>query len=613
MTRKLIHDSFEIDLSIKRLSMVRENHCFADSFFVKQSFPFDLELTDELDAALGFISRHNSTQKKTYILCKYYHNDTIEDAILEIESFQDKLSCLVGVGYDQLPNWDKKLSELDLESFELEEGTDIYEHAETIIPQTWPDVNYNFPQIHTDKIDPESDDVWVDFEKIINNRVDGAFLINEVVEDVTYNRNIMQPLPYWLYVLQVGFQDAGYTLVGDILNDQRLQKKTIYGDVDYYTTVTQDSISIIKLSEDRTETGTIQANPPLGAVETYFRYEHTETIANPGRYRLIGKVKRFLIPGITSWIRIKYRDQIIWQNQGSQGIYVVKKNVDVVFDTLADLEPDEIIIESYQGPSNGQVVFELDINPIRLHDAEGNPIPNIINQNQVDLKKSVPDMTFGEFVTQNKNWYNYDLSIVGNQAVMNKVETQINHENAIDLTHTEVKFPLIEHPKGDSFLLKFADVETKDYTFLPVFQNLDGVVNSGYTTNDKTIPIEINALPLPLLVRNGVQTAHAFESNSNKLYAVLYDGLTDGKNLAKDPFPISIPEVHETNHKKWMDARINGEEYTWNFSEFSEKLLELRPNRKIYGYGKFHVIRTINDTETSPGVFDIEIETLSLE
>jgi hypothetical protein len=64
-----------------------------------------------------------------------------------------------------------------------------------LITKKWPEVNYNFPQIHIDKYD--ATDVWNGFEGIINNRVDGVFLTNTVdtVEDVTYNRNVMQPLP----------------------------------------------------------------------------------------------------------------------------------------------------------------------------------------------------------------------------------------------------------------------------------------------------------------------------------------------------------------------------------------------------------------------------------
>jgi hypothetical protein len=96
-------------------------------------------------------------------------------------------------GYEQLPSFDKKLSELSLDKFDLPSGTTIYQHAESLITK-WPEVNYNF--LHIDKYDA-TDVLWNGFEGIINNRVDGVFLTNTVdtVEDVTYNRNVMQPLP----------------------------------------------------------------------------------------------------------------------------------------------------------------------------------------------------------------------------------------------------------------------------------------------------------------------------------------------------------------------------------------------------------------------------------
>lgn len=611
--RKLILSNFELDLSIYKISVVRENHWFSEDFFTKYSFPFDVDLTDELDAALGFISRYTSTDSKTYIECKYYHNDEIADAIFEVEQCQDKLSCVVYFGYDQLPNWDKKLSELPLEKFELPEGTDIYEHAETIIPQTWPDVNYNFPQIHTDKIDPDSDDVWFAFEKIINNYKDGAFLINEVVagvggaDDETFNRNIMQPLPYWLHILKKLFEDVGLTLSGDILSDSRFQKKLLYGDVDYATTVTQESVSIITTSEDKIESGAI------GSTQ-YFRYQKIQNIPNPGRYRIIGIVRIYNIPRVSNWVKIKYRNQVIWSFYNNNFAYSpTAKQVNITFDTLVDLLPNDITIESYQLATEDRIIFQLDINPIRLHDAEGNPIPSIINKNEVDLTKAVPDMTCGEFIKVAKNWYNYDLTVVGTQAIMNKVESQINYDNPEKLTLTEVKYPLRKFQTGMSFLLKFADIDSKDYVFLPVFQDIKGVVNSSYATTDKTQTIEVNALPLPLLVRNGVQTAHAFESNNSKPYAVFYDGLTEGLNLTQDPFEMLIPKVHETNWRKWFEMRINSQVFTWSFRMFVEEFLKIKTNSKIYAYGRYHIVKTINDTEVAPDEFEVEIETVSLE
>jgi hypothetical protein len=58
-------------------------------------------------------------------------------AIFEIESHQDKLSCTTRFGYEQLPSFDKKLSELSLDKFDLPSGTTIYQHAESLITKKW--------------------------------------------------------------------------------------------------------------------------------------------------------------------------------------------------------------------------------------------------------------------------------------------------------------------------------------------------------------------------------------------------------------------------------------------------------------------------------------------
>lgn len=622
MIRKLIHSSFEIDLSNLKLNIVRENHWFSDTFFTKFSFPFELELTDELDALLGFISRHNSKGKITYIECKYYHGDVIEDAIFEVLRKTDRISCELSFGYDQLPSFTKKLAELPLDKFELPEGVDIYNHAETIIPQSWPDVNYNFPQIHTDKIDPESDDVFIDFEKIINNYKDGEFLINEVIEEggesIAYNRNIMQPLPAALHILKKGFEDAGLTLEGEILDDERISKALVFADVDYATTVTQESETIITMSEDFTETGVVSipiSNNSFPTSASFNRYLTTVAIDNPGRYRVIGKVNLFLIPGAATSVNIKYRNQIIWQFNFNviNSSLVIPINVNVVFDTLADLLPNTITIESYQRKTTEKIIFDLAINPIRLHDAEGNAIPTIINRNEIDLTKSVPDMLFEDFVKVFKNWFNYGLDVVGSVATMYKVKNKIRSNATIDLSEYDVKFPQVEFSKGTSFLLKFADVDSADYKFLKVFQSIDGVKTSSFKEDDKTTSTEINALPLPLLVRNGVQTAHAFEQNNSKPYFVIYDGLTNGLNLCKDPSDLLLPAVHAEDHEQFNNYRINAEGYIWNFTTIGEKLLQLKPQSTIFAYGKNFVVKTINDTEVSPGIFDIEIDCLSLE
>ena len=620
--RKLIHSDFELDLSNFKLSVQKENFWFSEGFFTSFSFPFEMELTDELDALLGFISRYNSVDPKVYIECKHYHNNEISDAILEIEQLQDRISGSIRFGYEQLPNFDKKLSELPLDKFELPSGTDIYEHAETIIPKTWPDVNYNFPQIHTDKIDPDNDDVFFAFEKIINNYKDGAFLINEVLTEdgvvTTYNRNIMQPLPYTLHVLNKIFEDVDLTLAGDIINDTAFQKQLLFGDVDYATFVTLDSLSLLTMSEDNVETGIL---PVDNTLFSFNRYYSILEIPNLGRYNVYGTLHMYYntaTPSAPIYLRIRYRDTVWTIGSTSivetvNGIRHGSRNIDFNFDTIIDGLPNVLIFESLQNISDLKVIFDIKVDAIRLFNNDGSVIPTIINKNEINLPKSVPDMTCGDFIKVIKNWYNYDLKVDGTTAIMDKVESKINYDEAIDLSAHEVKFPLRKFQKGKSFLLKFQDVDSKDYTFLPVFQNVNGAVNSSFVTNEKTTTIEINALPLPLLFRNGVQTAHSFESNNSKPYFVIYEGLISGLNLSKNPFAILIPQVHLTNYKKWFQLQINAQEFTWPLRMFAEEYQKLKSNSKIFAYNRYHVVKNINDTEVAPDEFEIELETVTLE
>jgi len=258
-----------------------------------------------LNVAFQFIDIYNATGQ-TYFECKYYHLNKIEDAIFEIEQMQQKLSCTLRFGFEQLPSWDKKLSEISLDKFTLPIGTTIYQHANTIVSQTWPAVNYNFPQIHIDKISTD-DAIWAEFKKILNNRISGAFLINEVddVNEIMYNRNIMQPLPYWLHILERGFADAGYILDGQILNDPLLKIATLYADVQYYSSVEYTQQYIYKTEADAVETGTVICpgtfttvpvfswqgpQTYVNPVKPFKRYSFNQVLTDKGRYKISGKV-----------------------------------------------------------------------------------------------------------------------------------------------------------------------------------------------------------------------------------------------------------------------------------------------------------------------------------
>lgn len=607
--RKLIHSRFELDLSNFKISDTEENSWFTDNFFTKYSFPFEIDLEDDIDAALGFISQYNSDAVDTYHDVKYIHGDRIEDAIFEVESYQNKLSCTLRFGFEQLPSFDKKLSELSLDKFDLPSGTTIFQHAETTNTKVWPNTNYKFPQIHVDKYDPE-DDKFSNFEKILNNRVSGAFVTNYVdtVADITYNKNIMQPLPYWLHILKRGMLDAGYTLSGQILQDDFLKNALLYGDVDYFKlATTQDDISVLQNSEDR-----FFANGDI------HKYSSLSTLATQGKYNISGTIKTMTRSNVGAYYEIKYNNQILVRNVANgtsfwKGTTWADHDIDIDFETTAGSLNNIVSVFAQQAPTSDEVILNLTITCIRINDASGTAIPTIENENKVDLTKAVPDITFGDFVKVVKNWFNYDLVIKDKLAIMDRIEDQINYENAVDLSQYEIKYPYRKFTQGNSFLLKFNDIDSTDYKYDPVFQSEAVTTTNNYVTDDKTSTIEIAALPLPLLTRSGVQTAHAFEEDNSKVFLVVDFNSATGLNIAKSPFEYLIPQIHERYWKEWFTTRIFAQGFRWNFTAWWEDIDALTTKSKVFAYNRYHLVKNINKTERNPDLFDVEIETITVK
>jgi hypothetical protein len=604
--RKLIHSNFELDISGYKITDTEENPWFLDEIPLKFTFPFEIDLNDENDRNFGFISSYLNQPETIYPLI-FSNGDQMEEAELELEELTGtRLNATLTYGLEQLPSWDKKLSELPLDNFDLV-GETIYEHAKDIISQTWPDVNYNFPQIHIDTIDSEEEN-WLDFEGRINNYNGTSFPANYVdpIEYTPVNKTILQPLPYWLHILIKGFELAGLTLVGDILTDARLLKKCVYTPKEYFVKRENPELGTLLYGQD------YESIIHSGGYGEFGEYEVIIDVNIWGKFNLLGVINT-LSGGFGSGApapeaQIYFNGTNIWSSPGTLG-GENNMDVDVIF-TSNETDPNELRIWCRSKVVTDYTIFDLQLLPLELYDSEGDSIPTIINENKVDLTKAVPDVTFGEFVKATLNWYNYDYVIDGEKVTMNLVESEINYDNAFDLSAFEVKEPSRRFRKNYSYYLKFAEA-TNDfgYIFEQVFQSNDGVFYSGFKTDEKTSTIEINALPLPLLERKGITTAHGFETSDTKIYAVIYDGLTNNLNLAKSSEEILLPAVHATNWQKWFDFRINAQEFKWPFKAFFEQLIGLKAKGKVFAYGRYHIVKRIQKTEIKPELYEIEIET----
>lgn len=605
MIRKFICSSpaFELDLSNFTITDTAENPWFTGTYFAKYSYPFTAVLTDELDMILGYLSHHN-TSGTTLFNGTYVFNEIMEEAVLEVEELEDQLSLTLRYGLDDFPNFSKKLSELPLLQLEV---NDIYDHAKEIITQTWPNVAYNFPCLHTDKIDTEQDE-YADFMKMINYYIGGQFPRNEfdLINEISHNRNIIQPLPYLLHILKKGFEDTGRELTGEILEDETIQKMLVYSDLKYYSTADQSSTDVVIPSTDYTSIRQTE----VGLPEIYIN--HSETITQQGKFRITGQVMLRPYFGFryVEW-RIKYRNTVLISGrQFFLGNADPKyKDIDAIFETVPDLATNEIVFEYTGGFVDTDIVFNVSINPIRLHDDAGNAIATLINPNEVNLKAAVPDMTFGDLVKLVLNMFNFSLVTTATEARINRINNELAISEIVDLSNYEVRRPKRSFSKGNSYLVGYEDVNSDKYSWAKVFQNANGVSSSGYVKDDKTTELTFNALPLPTLYRNNTVTAHAFLEDSTKPMFVLYNGLIQDRNLTQDATALLIPALHGTYLNQWLTQLIDGVEYEWTFKSYPETLQKLTSKSRAHAYNVLHLVKSIEKTSTLAGHFDYRLTT----
>jgi hypothetical protein len=596
---KIIHPTFELDLTSYAISVVDENYWFSDQLFTKFSFPFTFELTEDLIEVFGELLDDNAKFIETSFNVQYAIGNQLENSVFEIESQIGKqVTSTFRYGFDELPNYNKKLSELPLEETVI---ADVYTHAKSIIPLTWPTVNYNYPQIYTDKYDT-TEKTWESFAGKINNYVAGDFLENTFTDENFANKNIIQPIPYVLHILTQGFLDAGFTLKGDILTNPILLKMLLFTDIDYFDLRGNIQDYIMFRSEITSTAGEVAY------------YADTLELQPDSTYKITGKLNSYSKSssnGYTlSYSRIEYKGTAI---TGTGGISNLENEseIDVTFMTDSDTDSATQIltfnasgykdfIQSHQTLYDIKIERVLEDSPseVRLYD-------------KVKLTEVVPDVTFGKLISEIRKWFNFEVNPVGNDIYMNFIENQINYNEATDLSNSEVLKPKREFYKLDSLLLKFKEPDNVQFSYESIYQNKEIILKNESLVNDNTEKIEIDILPLPQKSYFFVETANSFDLGGNtKMYGILYNGLVNNLNLTQDPAPMLIPAIHENYHKNWFIFRLLAIIYTWAFKMYAEELLKIK--KKVFAYGRYHVVKTIDKTQISEDLFDVEIETETL-
>ena len=565
MTDSFVTSQFVLDLSRISISYQEENPRFKDTFFTQYSLPFEFQMNADLRLRMGNYTALNATKlKKKY---EGYHimDGRVRKGTLEILSVEGNIvSAQIDSGFEQLPNFDKKLCDLPLLRHRV---ADIYQHAKEVCQQKYPEVDYNFPRVVYPK--DTSQRGWEHYMGFINHYLGDAF--------AHYEYNIMHPMPYLLYVLKTGFANAGYELAGDILTDEDFSQQVLYSNIPYYLT-------------------TSQQEHLLTAVAPTYEF------ATAGTWRLV--CDNQLIRGEVT-LRLKLNNVIIRE-------FSFEKKDRLSFTQLLSIDstPQTLSLEIEGTPHQH---LSMNLNIVAQHSEGGNVIEQIINPNIVDLKRAVPDVTFGDLVKTIKNWKNYDITIEGNKLYMNRIRVE-ERSNVKDFSPWEVREPKKTFLTKQSYLIKFPEMDDKAYQ-LPVIQVTDNSYQVLKADEANTLTnvteVQIGGYCLPRVMYQGHYTAVARKGGEQTIGLIWYNGLHNNQNNAGFRKALTPPLVAEY-WKDWYKMRIAAAEYTWSFICNKNQFRHIALRDTILAYKQRMLIKSLNKTVLDKEHYQVEITTIAI-
>ena len=588
-----VTDTFELDLSRISISYQEENPRFKDTFFTQFSLPFEFYMNADLRVKMGNYTAINALRIKKKHEGYHVMDGRARKGTLEILSVEGELvQAQIESGFEQLPNFEKKLCDLPLAKVAVD---NIYEHANVVCRKRYPEVDYNFPRVVYNKDNSQSG--WEAFEGFLNHTRNGAFINNSEDSGNRVVRNIIHPMPYLLYVLKKGFADAGYTLAGDILTDEDFLQQVIYSGKEYYKTSEQQEVNMTPQRDSLT-----QQREVSGVV--FGKYQSETTLDKVGKWRLVCNNAHILTHGEPFIYRVRLDGVVIREGAISERQSTLSFTQVIAIETGG---AHQLRCE-FEGAWNSPI--ELYLNIIAQHDAQGNVIKQVINNNEVDLKRAVPDITFGDLVKTIKNWKNYDLEIQGDKIFMNRIHTE-NRLEMKDFHPFAIKDPKKTLTTKESYLIKFPDMDEAKHNYPAVLIDENGMqLSQGEQQGSSQVNIE--GYCLPKVLYRGEHSCIPRKNGGNVLGLIWYDGLRYGNKNEGETREELLPPKVTKYWEEWYKMRLSSYELSWSFIANKNQIREFALRDTLYVYGQRFFIKSITKNTLSREFCQVEITLINV-
>ncbi|WP_196890355.1 hypothetical protein [Aureivirga marina] len=581
------NESIYIDLAKYKPTFKEENSWFSDSFYTTYSFPFPIDFSDDLIQELGFIDDSNVSNKNSIYPGQLYVANSIYKASLILKKAQKNISAVIEFDKEEFKPFSRRIKTVD---YGIISVGDIHIEANNTKEKNYPEVNYNFPMIRK-QMEGVS---FKHFGGFINECYsNGNWSTNTESNGEIFNRNIMQPFPYLLYVLKKSFEAEGYILDGEILQDLNL-KTALIDCKPFFTTsdgITNFQVNIDHLSDfENTDTD-------------YKIFKKSVPITIKGIYRLKGKFSANFGATICR-ISLLYGFDLQYEIE-VKTIYATDNITEYFFDELIDssvLNEETVLeIKTYALVPGKTVQATLYID----EEIENDEIKLIKKLKWIDFATMLPDLTIGEIFYSLKNHLNYDYKVIGNRVVMNKIINEVKNSEIIDLSKFEKLNPEITFNQNQSYALKSLDPQTGEI-YIDSSETKIGI--DLYAENT----ISSNLKILPFLVWRNLKTAYSNDDDYSNLRLLFYKGF-EGKTipLCYKNEDVIYPNNYIENWKEWISIRINSDTYKIKFN-YNPNEIDLNIKSRIYMYGNIHLIMKKTYKVISSDNYEVTLETCKI-
>lgn len=583
-------DKTTIDLSGYGVSLNEESALFTDNIYKSYSLPFPVRASDELWEKLGLPSLDNIVGVETKIAGKLITPQRYYNALLYIGEIDgDVVECNLSFGDEELQVYEMELNKLP---WPIVISPSLLDFANLIKDKHWPETGYNFPTVYNPAI--REIENYDKFDGFINNYSAGRYMENTTTESaegtVYHNKNVMAPMPYLLEILRFGFAQEGRTISGPVV-DHEVLRKVVY--------IPENFLEKFRGSEYSTFSFDLPVEQEVSTLHTYGIYRHQMILQNEGTYTLKFNLNLDPVTAEVFVLDISQKDPTTGTSERLYRVFSENNRVnmekELKINVAAGQVFDEIVIE-LKLPYNSESISSFNQFDLSFSDGQLNEFPSYFS-----LADFMPDMTFGEYVNELKNWLNLDIVPSDNDVRIDFTQDSILLKPRTDHRHLEVPRPKKKHNSNRVYRLRYADGEQ-------VYYNINGQIFSNMDEEgDDVIKIDMDVLPAAVERKEGVTTAVMPEERAGIVFAV-YSGMgplrpTCDPELIRQLF---LQVVFETWWVLWLGYRINSKTFKESFTCSVHEQLSLK--ELSFKYNELHVIKKLSRKYISEELMKVDVE-----